>query len=155
MNFDPGYWALQCAAMLITCLLIPKLSVDGPIAALLTVIALSFINSHLWNTALFLKVPDSFTNKALLLFLTNGALFWFVVKILPGISVEGIWPALIAPVVFSIMSLLIDQYKDQIDWPLVWKTALEIIAKIKDYFSSVKSSALLQSMPFMKFSSFA
>jgi putative membrane protein len=152
VNFDPGYWALQCVAMMLTCLLIPKLRVDGPIAALLTVVVLAFINAHIWSSALFLKVPDSFAYKTLLLFVTNGILFWLVVKILPGIEVQGIFAALLAPVMFSIMSLLIDQYKDQIDWALVWKYTLEFIAKVKEYFSQVKAS---NSLILPNFSNFA
>ena len=143
MSFDPAYWALQCVAMLLTCLLIPKLTVSGPIPALLTVVVLAFVNSHLWSTALFLKIPDELAYKTVLLFLTNGLLFWVVVKILPGIEVEGIFAALLAPVVFSIMSLLIDQYKDQIDWELIWKTILDIFAKIKSYFADFSNSSAL------------
>lgn len=143
MNFDIEYWAMQCAAMLLTCLLIPKLKVDGPIAALITVVALSFVNAHLWSSALFFKVPDTFAYKAILLVLSNGALFWIVVKILPGIEVEGILPALIAPILFSILSLLIDQYKDQIDWALIWKYVVEFMMKVKEYFSEIKGSISL------------
>ena len=156
MSIDPAYWALQCVAMLLTCFLIPKLTVSGPIPALMTVVALAFINSHLWSTALFLKIPNEFAYKAILLFLTNGVLFWVVVKILPGIEVEGVFAALLAPVVFSIMSLLIDQYKDQIDWPLVWKTTLDFMTKVKDYFADYnKSSALLPGQNLIKLSDFA
>lgn len=136
--FDPTYWILQTVAMLVTCLLLPKLTVDGPIPALLTVVALSFINAHLWSSALFLQIPDSFTNKALLLVLTNGVLFWVIVKLLPGISIEGVWPAVAAPVIFSIFSLLIDRYKDQIDWAALWQSLAHYFEIVREYFSEVR-----------------
>lgn len=144
MSFDPAFWAMQCVAMLLTCLLIPKLTVSGPIPALLTVITLAFINSHIWSTALFLKIPDELAYRAILLLLANGLLFWIVVKIIPGIEVSGVFAALLAPVVFSAMSLFIDQYKDEIDWTQLSKAALEITKNIKDYFAeSAKSSSLM------------
>ena len=116
LKFNLNYWILQSIAMGVTALLIPKLritSIIGPIGA---VIALAFVNAHLWNAALFFKIPDSATTKTLTIFLANGAIFWLIVKLLPGIEVSGILPALIAPVVFTFTSIAIEQYGGSIDW---------------------------------------
>jgi uncharacterized membrane protein YvlD (DUF360 family) len=129
-----SYWLLQTFAMLVTALLIPKLRVDGPIPAFLTVLALAFVNAHIWDTALFFKVPDTLSSKALTLLLTNGAIFWIIVKVLPGIECEGILPALIAPIVFTFTSFIISEYGSTIDWSAVGKEALRLMLELKSYF---------------------
>ena len=101
--------------MLLTCLLIPNLTVSGPIPAFLTVVALGFVNAKAWDTALFFQIPNQVSYQALTLFLANGIIFWIVVKVLPGIEVKGVLPALIAPVVFTICSLVIDTYGKDVD----------------------------------------
>jgi hypothetical protein len=51
-----------------------------------------------------------------LLFLCNGFIFWLLVKLLPDIQVEGLLPALVAPVVFTACSLAVTTYGTQVDW---------------------------------------
>jgi len=140
LNFS--YWALQTVAMMVTALLIPKLKVDGPLPAFLTVLALGFINAHVWGAALFFSIPDTLSSKALTLLITNGAIFWIVVKILPGIECEGILPALVAPLVFSLTSLAISEYGSTVDWPALGKTALELILSLKSYFDPAPATKL-------------
>jgi uncharacterized membrane protein YvlD (DUF360 family) len=136
LNFS--YWFLQTIAMMVTVFLIPKLKVSGPIAAFTTVATLAFINSKVWDAALFFSIPNSLTNQTILLFLTNGLIFWVVVKVLPGIEVEGILAALIAPVVFTVCSLLIFHFGSQIDWI---KVSDYLIAALKDWRAYMQSAA--------------
>ena len=128
------YWFLQTLAMMLTVLLIPKLKVSGPWGALIAVVGLAFVNSVVWDAALFFSIPDSFSSKALLLFFTNGAIFWLGVKLSPGIEVEGIVPALVAPVVFTVCSLVIGEYGKDVDWERAYSKTTGLIAEAKDYF---------------------
>ena len=142
-----SYWLLQTFAMLVTALLIPKLKVDGPLPALLTVVALAFVNAHVWDTALFFKIPDTLSSKALTLLVTNGAIFWIVVKILPGIECEGILPALVAPVVFTFTSFMIAEYGSTVDWPALGKEAIRLMLELKSYFDSGPKDSLRDTSP--------
>lgn len=141
-SVDFKYWLLQTVAMLLTCLLLPKLTVSGPIPAFLTVLSLSFVNAHLWDSALFFKIPNEFAYKALLLVLTNGFFFWIIVKLLPGIEISGILPAILAPIIFSILSLLIDQYKEQIDLAAIYSYIADHIKLLRTYFADNKQTFL-------------
>lgn len=141
-SLDYKYWVLQTAAMMLTCFLLPKLKVSGPIPALMTVVTLSFINAHLWSSALFFKIPDQFAYKAILLVLANGCLFYAIVKLLPGIEISGAMPALLAPLIFSVLSILIDIYKDQIDFVAIYKYIVEVFNMAKDYFNENKQTSL-------------
>lgn len=127
-----SYWILQTVAMLLTALLIPKLRIEGPFSAILTVIALAFINSHIWDAALFMQVPDSLTHHALVVFGANGLLFWLVVKILPGIEVSGVIPALLAPIVFSLVSMFLGTYAKDIDWEELGRISLKQVQEFRD-----------------------
>lgn len=126
-----NYWVLQTIAMLLTALLVPKLKVSGPLGALGAVVALAFVNAHLWDAALFFSLPDSLGYRALLLFVSNGVLFWILVKILPGIEVEGVVAAFVAPLVFTIASILVAEYGQDIDWAKVWDAIVEFVKSVK------------------------
>ncbi|NDC36582.1 MAG: hypothetical protein EBZ48_00855 [Proteobacteria bacterium] len=125
------FWALQTVAMLLTAFLIPGLTISGPIAAFVTVLVLSLVNTYLWDAALFLSIPLDFTTHTIALIVANGILFWVIVKILPGIAVKGLLPALVAPVVFTIFTILIQHYGPLIDWQLVLKKVAELFSTVR------------------------
>lgn len=135
-----SYWVLQSVAMMLTAALIPRLTITGISGAFGTVLALALVNASVWDAALFFNVPDHLSAQAGLLFLANGVLFWILVKILPGIEVEGVLPALIAPVVFTVLSLIISHYGKDIDWPMVGSWLLQTIEQVRDFFLSVKQA---------------
>lgn len=132
MNFNYSIWIVQTVAMLLTALALPKFQVKGPISALIMVIALGFINTHIWDAALFYQVPDNFTSKTILLFLSNGVLFWLLAKCLPGVEMQGILPAFIAPILFTFLTVAIDKYAKDIDWKDVIAQSATQVNNIKD-----------------------
>lgn len=125
--------------MMVTVFLIPRLRVHGPIPAFVTVLVLAFINTHLWSAALFFSIPQSATLQALLLLLVNGVIFWLVVKLLPGIEVDGILPAIAAPVVFTVCSMLIEVYGPQIEWAKVWEQVQTGSKSAQSYFQNTET----------------
>ena len=142
---DVTYWAFQTAAMMLTCFLLPNLEVRGPIPAFFTVLVLAFINAHVWNAALFFNIPNTFTMQTLSLLLVNGIIFWIVVKILPGIDIEGVLPAIIAPIVFTVCSVAISHFGSQVNWNEVGKTVSDEIRNAKSYFEQLQSQQTTQS----------
>lgn len=129
-----NYWVLQTIAMLVTVWLIPRLTVTSIFGALGAVIALAFVNSSIWDAALFFNIPDSFSVHALLLLLANGFIFWVIVKLLPGIEVEGFLPALIAPIVFTISSVVIAVFFKDTDWLAVAQAGVLEVRRWRAYF---------------------
>lgn len=137
-KIDYAYWLYQTVAMLITCYLIPRLRVRSIFAAFVTVLCLAFVNSHIWSAALFFEIPDTFTHRTVVLLLANGLIFWLVVKVVPGIDIEGFLPAIVAPVVFTVTSLLIATCAPLIDWQNVIKTTGKTISEVKSYVDETK-----------------
>ncbi len=130
--FSISNWFLQSVAMGITALLLPKLRVTSIFGPLLTVLCLAFVNVHVWDAALFFQVPDTFTTHTLVALFVNGALFWFLVKLLPGIEIEGVLTALIAPVIFTVCNLLIVTYGDRVDWAYIFSVIIDILSYLKE-----------------------
>ncbi len=132
-----NYWLLQTVAMMLTALLIPKMRITGLFGAFLIVLALGLVNATVWDAALFFQVPRAFSTQALVLLAANGVIFWILVKILPGIEVEGVLAALAAPVVFTVLSLLISQYGRDVDWVAVVDRAIDMLETVRERLRSV------------------
>lgn len=130
-QLDFAYWALQSVAMLITAILIPRLRITSIFGATGMVIALALVNAKLWDAALFLQIPNQFTYQAGLLLFSNGVIFWVLVKLLPGIEIDGFLPALAAPLVFTVSSLVIAQYAPMVDWEKLIHSGGDFIASVK------------------------
>lgn len=91
------------------------------------VIALAFVNAHVWDAALFFRIPDSINAQALTLLISNGVVFWLLVKVLPGIEVRGFLPALAAPILFTVLSVFIGKYGEEVEWGKLWKSGIEFV----------------------------
>lgn len=127
-----NYWGLQTVAMMVTALLIPRMRITSIFGALGIVLALGLVNATLWDTALFFSVPSSFSSQALTLLLANGVLFWVLVKLLPGIEIEGFAPAIVAPVVFTALSLVISAYGRDLDLLDLGRKGAAAVTQVRD-----------------------
>lgn len=143
-TFNITYFVLQTIAMILTCWLIPKLKITSIFGAIFMVIALAFINANVWDLALFMKVPDEATYQMVALFLTNGLLFWILVKVLPGIEVQGFRPALIAPVIFTVASVIVSFIAKEVDWSKTLEWTINFLNDFKTFieahFSDVQTT---------------
>ncbi len=133
MVFSFNYWFLQTVAMLVTVCLLPGLKVTSLFGATGMVVALALVNSFLWDAGLFFSVPASLSTHALFILAANGALFWVLVKLLPGIEIEGVLSAFLAPVVFTLSSAMIWTYAKDIDWLAVFATLADGVQSLRDY----------------------
>ncbi len=131
-----SHWILQVIAMLVTAALIPGLRVTGISGAFGIVAALAFVNATVWHAALFFQIPNHISSHVLLLLLANGVLFWLLVKLLPGIEIEGILAAILSPLVFTLLSMIITYYGRDIDWLALFTQAKEFVEGVRDYFNS-------------------
>ncbi len=136
LSLNLNYWFLQTVAMCLTALFIPGLRVTSPFGALAAVVALAFVNSKVWDAALFFSIPDEFSIKTASLFLTNGVIFWVLVKLLPGIEVKGVLPALVAPLIFTLTSVFISEHAADIDWGKVLEQGAAYVKQVRDFFQN-------------------
>lgn len=134
-KIDFATLGFQTLAMMITALLIPRLKITSVFGALFMVLALSYVNSKIWDAALFYQIPNHFSYQAGLLLVSNGIIFWILVKILPGIEIDGILPALFAPIVFTLCSVAVTQFLPLIDWQHVTDSLSGAVSGVKSEVS--------------------
>lgn len=131
-DINIGFWILQTVAMGLTALILPGLRITNPLGGLAAVVALAFVNSHIWDAALFFAIPDTFSSHTLLLVAANGVIFWLIVKVLPGIESDGILSVIAAPILFTVLSLAINSYGKEIKWGDYGERALSYISGVRD-----------------------
>ncbi len=127
-------WLYQTASMFITAVLLPGFRVGGPVAAFFVVLALYWVNSYLWDPALFYEIPTSLSSRTFLLIGANGLLFWLMIKLLPGTEIEGVLPALAGPLVYCVVLSMVNEFAPSIDWTAVGHATARGIAGIRSYF---------------------
>ena len=120
--------------MALTALLLPGLRVTSIFGPFLAVIAIAFLNATLWDAALFFKIPDGMHIQAALLLLVNGIIFLVVVKAMPGIEIRGVIPAILAPVIFTVSSMLIEEHGRDVNWNKVYEAVEQQAHQIKELF---------------------
>jgi uncharacterized membrane protein YvlD (DUF360 family) len=116
MNWHLDSLILQTIALLFTAFLMPRFQIHGPFSGLIMVLALSFVNTHLWDAALFYSIPNSLTSQTILTLFVNSIVFWILAKSLPGIAIQGFLPAIASPILFTAVSLLTYKYGRDVDW---------------------------------------
>jgi uncharacterized membrane protein YvlD (DUF360 family) len=127
-----NHWILQTIAMGIAIFLIPRISVTSIFGPLIMVMGLALFNAFLWDENLFFFIPTDLGTRTLVILLINGVAFWVLVKILPGIECTGILPALIAPLVFTIVNALVFEYGREIDWGIIGDQIVETFRYLKE-----------------------
>jgi uncharacterized membrane protein YvlD (DUF360 family) len=133
------YWLLQTVAMMITALVIPRMRITSIIGALGIVVALALVNATLWSAALFFSIPTTPTLEALVLVAANGAIFWVLCKLLPGIEIQGLLPALVAPIVFTFTGILVGRYAADIDLSAVGRAIADTIGRLREWIEQGRS----------------
>jgi putative membrane protein len=126
-------WLFQIVAMVVTAFTLPGLKITSIVGPVLAVVALAFVNTYVWSAALFFQFPDSLSLHAIVLLFANAVIFWLLIKVLPGIEINGVISALIAPIIFSVISVLIETYGVSVPWGELGSGLLEIISSVRDY----------------------
>ncbi len=126
-------WLFQITAMVVTAFTLPGLKITSVIGPVLAVVALAFVNTYVWSAALFFQFPDSFSLHAIVLLSANAVIFWLLIKILPGIEIKGVVSALLAPIIFAVISVLIETYGVSVPWGELGSGLLEVISSVRDY----------------------
>lgn len=142
-----NFFVLQVFAMFLITLILPKIKIKSMIGAISIVLSLSLLNATIWDSQLFHKLPDFQSSHGIALILTNGALFFVLVKILPGIEIKGVLPAIIAPVAYSFATIIIQTHGTGFDAIEAGKTARDYVIRAKEFFQEARPEADSKSPP--------
>ena len=97
-------WLINTVALAAVAYLMPAIQIRSLGAALLAALLLGLVNAVLRPILVLLTLPVTVLTLGLFIFVINGLLFWAVSALVPGFDVAGFWWAVLAAIVFSLIS---------------------------------------------------
>jgi len=101
-----GRWLVVTLALMLAAWLIPGVFISGFWVALIAALLLGLVNAVIRPVLIVLTIPITILTLGLFVIVINALMFWLVAAVLPGFTVSGFWPALLAALVVSVVSLL-------------------------------------------------
>lgn len=100
-------WIVNTVALLGVAYLMPSVRVESFTAALIAAAVLGLANAIVRPILVLLTLPVTILTLGLFIFVINGLIFLGVANLLQGFEVAGLWPAILAAIVFSLISWLL------------------------------------------------
>jgi putative membrane protein len=100
-------WLINTLALLGVSYLMSSVQVDSFGAALGAALVLGLANAIARPILVLLTLPVTVLTLGLFIFVINGLLFLGVAHLVPGFHVAGLWPAILAAILFSIISFFL------------------------------------------------
>jgi len=100
-------WVLTALALLLIEHLVPGIGVAGFGTALITAIVFGLVNSTLGLLLKVVTFPLSLLTLGLFLLVINALMLWLVSAIVPGFTVTGFGPALLAVILLAVINLIV------------------------------------------------
>lgn len=97
-------WGINAGVLLLLPYLIPAVQVKSFGTALLVALVLGLLNAIVRPILVVLTLPITVLTLGLFIFLINGLMFWLVARMFDGFEVAGFWWAVLAAVVYSLIS---------------------------------------------------
>jgi putative membrane protein len=97
-------WLINALALLALKYIMPSITVDSFVTALIVAVVLGFINTLIRPIFVILTLPVTILTLGLFLFVINGLLFWAVGSFVPGFHVDGFWSGVFGAIIYSIIS---------------------------------------------------
>ena len=97
-------WLINALALLALKYILPSITVDSFVTALIVAVVLGFINTLIRPLFVILTLPVTILTLGLFIFVINGLLFWAVGSFVPGFHVDGFWAGVFGAIINSIIS---------------------------------------------------
>jgi putative membrane protein len=100
-------WIINAGVLYGISFIVPGVYFDGFYPALILVVVLGIINAIIKPVLVLLTLPINILTLGLFTLVINGLLFWLASTFVKGFSVSGFWPAFVAALIFSLVSILL------------------------------------------------
>jgi len=97
-------WAINAGVLLLLPYLLPAVQVKDFWTALLVALVLGLLNAIVRPVLVLLTLPITVLTLGLFLFVINGLTFWLVARMFEGFTVTGFWWAVLAALLYSVIS---------------------------------------------------
>ena len=107
------HWIVSALAILVTAYLLPGVSVDGLLAALILAVVLGAINTFLRPVLILLTLPLSIMTLGLFVLVINALLIMLAGSIVPGFAVGSFWWALLFGIVLALVNSVLQMFEKE------------------------------------------
>ena len=97
-------WLINALALLALKYIMPSITVDSFVTALIVAVVLGLINTLIRPIFIILTLPVTILTLGLFIFVINGLLFWAAGSFIPGFHVDGFWSGVFGAIVYSLIS---------------------------------------------------
>ena len=99
---------LNGVAIIVAAWLLPGIHITGPVPALVAGVILGFVNAIVRPVLFLLTLPFTLITLGLFIFVLNAICFGLTAWLVPGLSVDGFWWALLGALLVSIVSWMLN-----------------------------------------------
>jgi len=103
-----GKWFICTVSLAAAAWMIQGITIQNGWALLFAALVVGFLNAFLRPILILLTLPLNILTLGFFTFVINAAMILFTAKIVGGFSVDGFWTALLAAIVMSIVSFLLN-----------------------------------------------
>ena len=97
-------WAINAACLLALPYILPQVQISSLTTALIAALILGLLNTLIRPLLVILTLPISVLTLGLFILVINGLMFWLATKFLDGFAVASFGWAIIAALVYSLIS---------------------------------------------------
>ena len=97
-------WLINALALLALKYILPSITVDSFVTALIVAVVLGLINTLVRPIFVILTLPVTILTLGLFIFVINGLLFWAAGSFVPGFHVDGFWSGVFGAIIYSVIS---------------------------------------------------
>ena len=100
-------WLIHTVALLAVAYLMSSVEIQSLGTALIAAALLGLANTVVRPILVLLTLPVTVLTLGLFLFVINGVIFLGIAHLVPGFQVSGLWAAILAALVYSLISWLL------------------------------------------------
>jgi len=102
-------WTISTLIILASAYILPGVTVDGFMAALVAALVLGLVNAILKPILVFLTLPINILTLGLFTLVINATLVMLTAYIVPGFAVAGFWWAVLFGLILSLVSMALPE----------------------------------------------
>ena len=111
-------WVVNALVLMLITYVVPGFLVENFYTALVVALVLALVNAFIRPIVLILTLPVNILTLGLFTLIVNGFMFWIVSSIVKGFTITNFWSAVLAAIIYSLISMLIS-YLNREDDPKV------------------------------------
>ena len=97
-------WAINAAALFLLPYLVSAVQIKSFVTALVVALVIGLLNTFIRPVLFVLTLPITILTLGLFTLVLNGLMFWIASRFIEGFNVGGFWWAVLAALIYSIIS---------------------------------------------------